>query len=101
MITNIIDNLDSLAYYDNMTWQLQEAKNKLSQVVDLSLSDGPQIISRRGKNTAVVLSYGEYKQITSRKKSVKEAIMAMDLSQLDLTRDKSPTGRATPINFNE
>lgn len=84
-----------------MTWQLQDAKNKLSEVVDTSISKGPQIISRRGKNTAVLLSYEEYKKLTNKKKTVKEALMALDISQLDLTRDKSITGRATPIELNK
>lgn len=82
-----------------MTWQLQDAKNKLSEVVDTSITNGPQIISRRGHNTAVLMSYVEYQKLTSKKKTVKEALMAADLSQLDLTRDKSPTGRATPTEI--
>lgn len=84
-----------------MTWQLQDAKNKLSEVVDTSITSGPQIISRRGHNTAVLISYEEYKKLTGKKKTVKEALMAADLGQLDLTRDKSTTGRATPSEFNQ
>jgi antitoxin Phd len=83
-----------------MTWQLQDAKNKFSEVVETSQSKGPQIISRRGKNTAVLMSYDEYQKLTA-KKSVKKALMAMDISQLDLTRDRSTTGRATPFEFNQ
>jgi antitoxin Phd len=82
-----------------MTWQLQEAKNRLSELVETSLNKGPQTISRRGKNTAVLLSYDEYQKLTKRTKSVKTAIMAMDISELDLVRDKSITGRATSIKF--
>jgi prevent-host-death family protein len=83
-----------------MTWQLQEAKNKLSEVVDTSINKGPQIISRRGRNTAVVISYEEYRALKGQKLSVKDALMALDLSQLDLNRDRSVNGRATPIELN-
>jgi antitoxin Phd len=31
------------------TWQLQEAKNRFCELVDLSLSEGPQIVTRHGK----------------------------------------------------
>ena len=31
------------------TWQLQEAKNRFSELVDLSLAEGPQIVTRHGK----------------------------------------------------
>jgi len=84
-----------------MTWQLQDAKNKLSEVVNTSILKGPQFISRRGKNTAVLLSYEEYQELISKRKSVKDALMALDISQLDLTRDKSITGRATPFELNQ
>ena len=84
-----------------MTWQLQDAKNKLSEVVDTSILKGPQFISRRGKNTAVLLSYEGYQKLISKRKSVKEALMAVDISQLDLTRDKSIAGRATPFELDQ
>ncbi len=29
-------------------WQLQEAKNKFSEVVEAALKDGPQVITKRG-----------------------------------------------------
>ena len=35
------------------SWQLQEAKNQLSEVVEQALKTGPQIITRRGVDTAV------------------------------------------------
>jgi prevent-host-death family protein len=82
-----------------MTWQLQEAKNKLSEVVDSSINKGPQIISRRGRNAAVVISFEDYKRLTQKKKTVKDALLAMDISQLNLTRDTSIEGRATPVQL--
>lgn len=84
-----------------MTWQLQEAKNKFSEVVETSRTKGPQVISKHGHNAAVVMSFEDYQRLAGKKKNVKQALMAADLSQLDLTRDKSPTGRATPVEFGE
>ncbi len=45
------------------TWQLQEAKNRLSEVVDKALDQGPQVITRRGAETAVVLSIKDYRKM--------------------------------------
>ena len=78
-----------------MTWQLQDAKNKLSEVVDTSITSGPQVISRRGKNTAVLLSYEEYQKLTKPNKNLKQLLLNSGFHELDLTRDKSPTGRAS------
>lgn len=49
-----------------MSWQLQEAKNKLSQVVQLAKTEGPQVITVRGAEEAVVISSEEYRRLTKR-----------------------------------
>jgi antitoxin Phd len=42
------------------TWQLQEAKAKLSEVIETAKKDGPQIITQRGIKSAVVLPFDEW-----------------------------------------
>lgn len=46
-----------------MHWQMQTAKQKLSEVVDRAVADGPQFISRHGKDVAVVISIDEYRKL--------------------------------------
>jgi len=50
-------------------WQLQEAKNKLSQVVEQAMQEGPQEITRHGKKAAVVLSVKDYQHLKARRGS--------------------------------
>ena len=57
------------------TWQLQEAKAKLSEVVD-SVKDGPQIITRRGVKTAVLIPYEEWEQKHKPKRSLLEVLQS-------------------------
>ena len=45
-------------------WQLQEAKAMFSKVVR-SASEGPQIITVHGKESAVVLSMDDYRKLTA------------------------------------
>jgi antitoxin Phd len=45
-------------------WQLQDAKNRFSEVVQKALEHGPQIITRRGKKTVVIMSVEDYQQLT-------------------------------------
>lgn len=45
-------------------WQLQDAKSRFSEVVDLSLREGPQMVTRRGEEAVVVLSVREYRWLT-------------------------------------
>ena len=82
-----------------MTWQLQEAKNKLSEVVDTSIRKGPQIITRRGRNAAVVISYEAYQKYMAPKKGLQELLMSSGLGEIGTTRDKSSTGRATDFKL--
>ena len=71
-------------------WQLQDAKNKFSEVVEKALKSGPQIITRRGIETAVVISIEDYQKLTRPKLDLvnffrKSPLRGVDL---DLTRDK-------------
>ena len=46
-----------------VTWQLQEAKAKLSEVIDRAETDGPQMITRRGVETAVIVPIDEWRRL--------------------------------------
>ncbi len=74
------------------SWQLQEAKNKLSQLVDEAMKTGPQLITRRGIEVAIVLSVEEYRHLTASKEKLSEFFRQSPLVdvELDLERDKSP-----------
>lgn len=45
-------------------WQLQDAKNKFSNLVETAQQKGPQIVTKHGKEAVVVLSITEYKRLT-------------------------------------
>ena len=47
----------------NETWQIQDAKNKLSEVIARALKQGPQLITKHGEKTVVVISYAEYERL--------------------------------------
>ena len=71
-----------------MEWQLQEAKNRLSQVVNQASHDGPQIITVHGKPAAIVLSIEEYQRLTCHQTKLTEFFTASPLYDvvLDLER---------------
>lgn len=73
------------------TWSITEARNKLSEVVDATLSEGPQTITRRGVEVAVVISHEEYRKLRLRQMTLMEFFRASPLVgvELDLTRDDS------------
>ena len=67
-------------------WQLQDAKNKFSEVVNRAISTGPQEITRHGKKTAVVLSFAEYGRLRKRKLSIVEFFRRSPLRGINLER---------------
>lgn len=42
------------------TWQLQEAKNRLSEVVDRAIAEGPQTVTRHGREVVVIVAKAEF-----------------------------------------
>jgi len=72
-------------------WQLQEAKNKFSQVVEKAIQSGPQVVTKHGVEVAVVLSYAEYRKMATAQKKLSAFFRESPLVDvdLDLTRDKS------------
>ncbi len=51
-------------------WPLQEAKNKLGELLDTVLKHGAQTITRHGKPVAVVISTDEYEHLQPAEKLV-------------------------------
>jgi len=74
-------------------WQIQEAKNKLSELVEDAIEHGPQILTRRGAEVAVVLSYPEYLQLKKKQTPLSEFFRQSPLAGVELERDRSPVRR--------
>lgn len=75
-----------------MSWQLQEAKQKFSELVRRTLEEGPQMVTKHGEEVVVVVPVEEFRRMSGdgdKKMDFKEFLMsAPDLSVLDLERPK-------------
>jgi prevent-host-death family protein len=80
-----------------------EGKNKFSKLVESAAKGEPQIITKNGKETAVVISIEEYKRLKARERPLSEFLLDNPARKygikLDLTRSKD-TGRP-PLDFSE
>jgi prevent-host-death family protein len=74
-------------------WQLQEAKNRFSEVVRKASEEGPQTVTKHGKDSVVVLSAEDYRKLEQPKSSLIEFFQKSPLAkvEMDLKRDKSPS----------
>lgn len=77
-------------------WQVQEAKARLSHLMDKAQSEGPQVISRHGKETAVVLSMDEYRRLLAERPDFNAWLLSAPKVNLSTRRRKDPP-RRTPL----
>ena len=69
------------------TWQVQDAKARFSELLERSLAEGPQIVTKRGVETAVLVPIDEWRRLEKRARP--------DLKELLLTPE-ARTDALTP-----
>jgi len=82
----------------NNTWQLQTAKNRLSEVINYALSGTPQLVTKNGKPAVYIISAKNYKK-REKHKNLKSLLLNSPCKniELELLRDKSDSGRRVEI----
>ena len=80
-------------------WQLQQAKNRLSEVVRQAVDEGPQVITLRGDDAVVVVAADQYARLTRKSRgSLVDFFRKSPLGAvaLDLVRSRD-TGRRVAL----
>jgi prevent-host-death family protein len=74
------------------SWTVAGAKAKLSAVIDQALTEGPQTITRNGREAVVVVSVEEWQRKVKRKGNLAEFFAQSPLRglELDVERAKDP-----------
>ncbi len=82
------------------TWQLQDAKARFSEFLDAALEHGPQVVTRRGVEQAVLVPIEEWRRLQqTRRPNIKELLLG-DGSRFDLELPKRlKAKRRPPVNF--
>lgn len=67
-------------------WPVQEAKAKFSELIDQSLAEGPQLVTRRhGRATAVVVPYAQWQALQARSgRGLKAVLLDNDAPRFEL-----------------
>ncbi|AXC14290.1 VapB protein (antitoxin to VapC) [Acidisarcina polymorpha] len=73
------------------SWQMQEAKTRLSEVIEEASKKGPQIITRHGAERAVILSMADYRALTAHKPDLRDYLLGgPKLDDFEIERDLDP-----------
>jgi antitoxin Phd len=60
-----------------MVWPVQDAKARFSELLDASLRDGPQVVTRRGVEAAVLVPIEEWRRLTqAARPTLKELLLS-------------------------
>ena len=71
-------------------WQLQEAKQRFSELVRSVEADGPQVVTRHGEDVAVVISIAEYRHLRHEGENFKAFLQSAPDVDLEINRPIQP-----------
>ena len=81
----------------NKKWPVQDAKARFSELLDTALAEGPQIVTRRGVETAVLLPIQQWRRMeTLTRPDLKELLLAPEARTENLTPPRRHYRRRPP-----
>jgi prevent-host-death family protein len=78
-------------------WQLQEAKQRFSELIRSVETEGPQVATRHGEEVAVVVGTGEYRRLRGGAEDFKAFLRGAPDLDLEISR---PAGLARVVDLN-
>lgn len=70
-----------------MQWQVQDAKQRFSELLRVANADGPQFVTRHGRQIAVVIDIADYRHLKGETVEFKDYLRSgPGLDDLDLSR---------------
>ena len=66
------------------TWAVQDAKSRFSEFLDTCLANGPQIVTRRGAETAVLVPVDVWRRLQATAKPSLKALLLANKGRGDL-----------------
>lgn len=78
-------------------WPVQDAKARFSEFLDTCVREGPQVVTRRGEETAVLVPMAEWKRICEAARPSLKALLLTDLGRAQLALPSRGQGRRRPI----
>lgn len=73
-------------------WPVQDAKAHFSELLDACVSEGPQVVTRRGAETAVLVPIAEWRRLCAAARPSLKALLLADEGRVDL--ELPPRGKA-------
>jgi antitoxin Phd len=78
-------------------WPVQDAKARFSEMLDACVSQGPQLVTKRGTEAAVLVPVAEWKRLNDRARpTIKDLLLEADRIDLNIPPRRPSRSRPTP-----
>jgi antitoxin Phd len=71
-----------------MNWQIQQAKARFSEMVERTLREGPQTVTRHGKPVAVLVPADQYRRLRTKGKTFKALLASAPFGKVEIRRSR-------------
>ena len=65
------------------TWPVQDAKARFSELLDACINEGPQMVTRRGTETAILVPVAEWERLSNAARPSLKALLLSDIYRAD------------------
>jgi antitoxin Phd len=76
--------MTSRALNKTQTWAVQDAKAKFSELLEACVTNGPQIVTKRGEETAVLVPVAQWRRLQAAAKPTLKQLLLSDVARTDL-----------------
>ncbi len=79
------------------TWPVQDAKARFSEFLDACVANGPQIVTRRGAETAILVPIEQWKRMSSAAKPTLKELLLSDVGRADFELPERGKTKHRPV----
>ncbi len=79
------------------TWPVQDAKARFSEFLDACVANGPQIVTRRGAETAILVPMAQWKRMSSAAKPTLKELLLSDVDRADFDLPERGKTKHRPV----
>jgi prevent-host-death family protein len=78
------------------TWPVHDAKARFSELLDRCVSEGPQMVTRRGAETAILVPIAQWRRLTAAARPTLKEMLLSDEGRGDLNVPMRGGARTRP-----
>jgi antitoxin Phd len=79
------------------SWPVQDAKARFSEFLETCVREGPQVVTRRGEETAVLVPIQEWRRVCQLARPSLKALLLADFARTDLKLPDRGRHRRRPV----